>query len=106
MGPIVDIDDVRSTLGAWLLERESMTAAEMRKLWTSARELAQLVELNLRLRDVTEAGFAVNYFSPDRRREIRAILDEMDAVSDGTHTTLRRRNETLGTQSQTQATVS
>ena len=92
---IVNIDDVRHALGSWLLAQESLTPSEVKKHVHAARELAALVELNLRLKDVTDAGFKTNYFSPDARKDIRGILDEMDAVSAGTHTLMRRRNETL-----------
>lgn len=93
--PIVNIDDVRHALGSWLLAQDSLTPSDVKKHVQAARELAALVELNLKLKDVTDSGFKVNYFSPDARKEIRRILDDMDAVSAGTHTTMRRRNEAL-----------
>lgn len=93
--PIVNIDDVRHALGSWLLAQDSLTPSEVKKHVQAARELASLVELNLRLKDVAEAGFRTNYFSLDARKEIRVILDEMDAVSAGTHATMKRRNEPL-----------
>lgn len=95
LGPINDIDDVRWSLGSWLLSQESLTPADVKKHVQAARELAALVELNLRLKDVTDTGFKTNYFNPAARKEIRRILDEMDAVSVGTHALMKRRNETL-----------
>lgn len=95
IGPITDLDDVRHSLGTWLLSEKELTAAQVKKMVTAARELALYVECNLRLRELTERGFAASYFSPQLRKDIRAVLDEMDTISAGTETTIRRRNETL-----------
>lgn len=89
---IVNHDDVRWALGNWILEQEKVTPAELKKMVTSARELALYVDCMLRLKDKTDEGFNANYFSPLLRADIRKILDEMDSVSDGTHTTIQRRN--------------
>lgn len=93
--PIATIDDIRWSLGAWLLSQETLTPAEVKKHVHAARELATLVELNLKLKEVTDRGFAAHYFSPDARREIREIIDAMDAVSAGTHKIMSRRNDQL-----------
>lgn len=95
MGPITDLDDVRHSLGMWLLSEKELTAAQVKKMVTAARELALYVECNLRLKELTDQGFAVSYFSPQLRNEIRVILDDMDKISAGTETTIKRRNETL-----------
>lgn len=94
-GPLESLDDVRHTLGAWLLSEEKLTAADVKRMVEGARELAKYVECNLRLRELTDRGFAVSYFSPQLRAEIRAELDKMDLISAGSEVTLQRRNETL-----------
>ena len=95
IGPIVTIDDVRTALGSWLLSEPTLTASQVKQQIKAARELAKIVECNLKLHDLTERGFSINYFCPQLRKEIRAVLDEMDSVSAGTETTIQRRNENL-----------
>lgn len=94
-GPITDIDDVRHSLGMWLLSEETLTPAQVKKMVAAARELALYVECNLKLKDLTDQGFKVSYFSPQLRKDIRVVLDEMDTISAGTEKTIQRRNETL-----------
>lgn len=95
IGPLTCLDDVRHSLGMWLLSEETLTAAQVKKMIQAARELALYVECNLKLKDLTDRGFAVSYFSPQLRNEIRAVLNEMDTISAGAETTIKRRNETL-----------
>lgn len=95
--PICTIDDVRYTLGMWLLSQEELTPSKAVKMIVAAKELAAYTDCVLRLRDVTEQGFAMSYFAPQLRDAIRGILDEMDGIGAGTQETIRKRNETLRT---------
>lgn len=95
IGPITELEDVRTALGTWLLSEEALTAAQVKKMVQAARELALYVECNLKLKELTDQGFRFSYFSPQLRNQVRAVLDEMDTISAGTETTIKRRNETL-----------
>lgn len=95
MGPIESLADVQNALGMWLLSEKSLTSSEVQKMVKAARELALYVECNLKLRELTERGFEISYFSPQLRNEIRVVLDTMDTITAGSETTLKRRNETM-----------
>ena len=84
LGPIAGVDEVKWSLGHWIVSDVESAKQNIESLISSTLEAIRWVELNSRLKQKADEGLSLGYFTDLARSDLREIIDEMDKVSAGT----------------------
>lgn len=91
-GPIANTDDVKWSLGHWILGG-ALEYQKIEDLIRIANEQIEMLTLQKELQSKMEEGFLVSYFSPHLRQDIKNVIEKMDQVSDGPRRAVDRSHE-------------